>query len=145
MTGGIVAGLALSAVMLLGETLSGRPSELIKLERKTAAKLGVQTLPNEAPATISEQLVTHGGHLALSALAGLVYATVIDAGADDRRSGAAFGFAFFLAAYGVTGPALGVTPLPWRERPLRMVQHPIVHILFGLSMAAFTRKAEIRS
>lgn len=41
--GGLVAGLALSAVMLLGERASSKPSELIELERNTAAKLGVES------------------------------------------------------------------------------------------------------
>ena len=140
MAGGLVAGLALSAVMLVGEKLSGKPSELIELERKTAAKLNIKTPPYGVPATTTEQLITHGGHLALSALAGLIYATVVDEDADDARSGAIFGIAFFVAAYGITGPALGVTPLPWRERPLRAVQHPIVHTLFGLAMARFARR-----
>ena len=47
MTGGLVAGLVLSAVMLLGEALSGQPSALIELERKTATKRGVKTLPDQ--------------------------------------------------------------------------------------------------
>jgi len=140
MAGGLVAGLALSAVMLVGEKLSGKPSELIELERKTAAKLNIKTPPYGVPATTTEQLITHGGHLALSALAGLIYAAVVDEDADDTRSGAIFGIAFFVAAYGITGPALGVTPLPWRERPLRAVQHPIVHTLFGFAMAKFARQ-----
>lgn len=59
--GGLVAGLALSAVMLAGEKLSERPSELIELERKTAAKLGVVTRTGDAPATGTEQLVTQAG------------------------------------------------------------------------------------
>ncbi len=143
MTGALVAGLALSAVMLVGEKLSGKPSELIELERKTAAKLSIETPPDGVPATTTEQLITHGGHLALSALAGLVYATVVDEGADDARSGAVFGIAFFLAAYGITGPALGITPPLWRERPLRAVQHPIVHTLFGLAMSKFARRGQL--
>ena len=127
-------------MMLLGEKLSGSPSELIELERKTAAKLNIKTPPDGVPATTTEQLVTHGGHLALSALAGLIYAAVVDEDADDARSGTIFDIAFFVAAYGITGPALGVTLLPWSERPLRAVQHAIVHILFGLAMARFARR-----
>ena len=52
--GGLVAGLALSAVMLVGERLSGRPSELIELERKTAAKLDIVTPQGDVPATAAE-------------------------------------------------------------------------------------------
>ena len=137
--GGVAAGIGLSAVMLLGEKLSGKPSELIELERKSAAKLGIDTPGGDEPATLAEQVVTHGGHLALSALAGLAYAAAVDEKDDGARSGALFGLAFFVAAYGITGPLLGVTPLPWREEPRRAVQHPLVHTLFGLSMALAAR------
>ena len=138
--GGLAAGLALSAVMLLGEKLSGKPSELIELERATASKLDLPVRSGDVPATGTEQLVTHGGHLALSALAGLAYAMMVDEDVDGHAAGAAFGAAFFVAAYGITGPALGVTPLPWRQPLLRAVQHPIVHVLFGLSVALAVRK-----
>lgn len=141
MAGGLAAGVALSAVMLAGEKLSGRPSELIELERKTAARLHLDTRKEDAPATGTEQLLTHGGHLALSALAGLVYAAAVDEENDGVRSGAAFGLAFFVAANGLTGPLLGVTPPPWRERPLRAIQHPVVHALFGVTAALFARRA----
>ena len=140
--GGLVAGLALSAVMLAGERLSGNPSELIELERKAAAKLDIATPHGDAPATIAEQVVSHGGHLALSALAGVAYAAVVAEERDGVPAGAAFGTAFFVAAYGIAGPALGVTPLPWRQPPLRAVQHPVVHMLFGMTMALFARRAK---
>ena len=139
--GGLAAGVMLSAVMLLGEKLSGKPSELIELERSTAAKLGLSPPRDYTPATAIEQLVTHGGHLALSALAGLAYAATVDEDKDGPVAGAAFGAAFFVAAYEVTGPSFGVTPVPWRQPPLRAVQHPIVHVLFGLAMAFSARRA----
>lgn len=142
--GSLVAGLALSAVMLAGEKLSGDPSELIELERRTAVKLDVDTPIGEAPATIIEQLVTRGGHLALSALAGLAYAAAAAEEDDGAKAGAAFGLAFFVAAYGLTGPLLGVTPLPWRQPPLRAVQHPVVHALFGTTTALFAKRAAER-
>ena len=127
--------------MLIGERLAGKPSELIELERATAVRLDVSVPAAGEPATVAEQVVTHGGHLALSALAGLAYAAVVDEGADDARSGAVFGAAFFVAAYGIAGPLLGVTPAPWRQPPVRAVQHPIVHVLFGVAIAASARRA----
>ena len=139
--GGLIAGLALSAVMLVGERLGGKPSELIELERKTAAKLDIVTPQGDAPPTAAEQVVTHGGHLALSVLVGLAYATVVDEDRDGVPAGARFGAAFFVADYGIAGPALGVTPLLWRQPPLRAVQHPVVHLLFGMTMALFARRA----
>lgn len=140
MAGGLIAGLTLSAVMILGEKLSGRPSELIELERATADKLDIDTRQGNAPATTTEQIVTHSGHLALSALAGLAYAVTVEEGEDNVISGTMFGLAFFVAAYGITGPLLGVTPLPWRQPPLRAVQHPVVHALFGIAAALLAGK-----
>ena len=139
--GALIAGLGLSAVMLLGEKLGGKPSELIGLERNTAAKLDIGTRTGDAPATAAEQLVTHGGHLALSALAGLAYAAAVDEASDGVAAGAVFGLAFYVSTYGLAGPLLGVTPPPWRDRPLRAVQHPIVHMAFGIAAALFARRA----
>lgn len=139
--GGVAVGIGLSAVMLLGEWLSGKPSELIELERATAARLAIATPTGPAPATATEQAITHGGHLALSALAGVAYVAAVDEAADGPAAGAAFGAGFFVAAYGIAGPALGVTPLPWRQPLLRAVQHPVVHVLFGLAIAASARRA----
>lgn len=84
--------------------------------------------------------MTHGGHLALSALAGLTYAAAVNEEHDGTEAGAAFGAAFFVAAYGLAGPLLGVTPWPWQQPPLRAVQHPVVHVLFGLAIARFARR-----
>ena len=80
--GGLLAGPALSAVMLAGESASGTPSELIGLERKAAAKLDIKMRAGDEPATFNEQATTHGGHLALSALGGLAYAATKDEDAD---------------------------------------------------------------
>ena len=140
--GGLIAGIALSAIMLAGEKVTGKPSELIELERATAGKLDVTTSTGNVPATVTEQIVTHGGHLALSAAAGLAYAAVVNEDADGPAAGAAFGAGFFVAAYGIAGPALGVTPLPSRQPLVRAIQHPIVHALFGVTMAAFARRAK---
>lgn len=81
--------------MLLSKELSGKPAELIELERKTTTKLGFETSHGNAPATLAEQVVTHGGHLALSALAGSAYAATVDEHDDDVKSGA-FGWSGLL-------------------------------------------------
>jgi hypothetical protein len=57
----------------------------------------------------------------------------VNADADGPAAGAAFGTAFFLAIYGIIGPALSVTPLPWQQSLLRVGQHLMAYVLFGLS------------
>lgn len=74
-------------------------------------------------------------------MAGFAYAATVDGDADGPAAGAMFGGAFFIAACGISGPALGVMSLPWRQPPLRAVQHPIVHVLLELTIAAFARRA----
>ncbi len=106
--GGLVAGLGLTAMMMLQEKKSGKPSELTDLGRASAAKLGRVTSPADQLPSPSEQAVTQGGHLALSALAGATYAAATDDAADPLMSGIAFGLAFYVAAHWITGPALGV-------------------------------------
>ena len=66
---------------------------------------------------------------------------MVDEDRDGVPAGATFGAAFFIAAYGIAGPVLGVTPLPWRQPPLRAVQHPVVHMLFGMTMSLFARRS----
>lgn len=58
-SGALFAGLALSAVMLAGAKLTGKPSELIELERKSAGKLGIAVPTGDAPAGFGEQVLTH--------------------------------------------------------------------------------------
>lgn len=135
MVGGVVAGLELSVAMLVGEKLSGQPSELIELERATVAKIGWTTPQGDAVATVGEQLFTHGGHFALSVLVGLACAGLVDADSDSPQAGAAFGAAFFISAYGVVGSGLDVTSLPWRQPPLRAIQHPVIDAVDLVSRA----------
>ena len=59
-------------MLMAGERKSGKPSELTKLERASATKLGLDTPAPEALPGNAEQAVIQGGHLALSALAAAV-------------------------------------------------------------------------
>jgi hypothetical protein len=38
-------------------------------------------------------------------------------------------------AYGVVGPAVGVTPKPWRDSPGSLAQHGLLHAVFGVGTA----------
>ena len=136
LAGSVIAGLGVTAVMIGGERASGDPSELIALQRASARRLGRATAPDEAMPTPGEQAVAQGGHLALSALAGLAYAAVTDEDTPVVASGLLFGAAFYVLAHVVAGPALGVKDAEWRQPPAVLGRHVLVHALFGLITAA---------
>ncbi len=139
--GATVAGLGLSALMMLGERKTGKPSELIDLERRSAAKLGREVPPPDRLPTAGEQALTQGGHLLLSALSGVAYAVATDEEAEMVPSGIAFGLAFYGVAHWLTGPALGVKQPEWRSEPSTIGMHAVNHVLFGLATAAAAKAA----
>lgn len=139
--GGLVAGLGLTAMTMLQEKKTGKPSELTELERSSAAKLGQPIPHSEQLPSAAEQTVTQGGHLALSALAGAAYTATTDDDADVVVSGVAFGLAFYAVAHWITGPALGVKPAEWRSGARTIGMHTMNHVLFGLITAAAARAA----
>jgi len=72
--GGLAAGALVSMVMLAMEAAKGEPSDLVKLKRRAGAKLSRRDTGKQLDAGAAEQLVSHGGHLALSIAAGTAYA-----------------------------------------------------------------------
>ncbi|HEX6016305.1 MAG TPA: hypothetical protein VFY87_31770 [Geminicoccaceae bacterium] len=130
--GGLAGGLVLSALMLGTEARSGRPSELVRLERRAAGRLGRPHPAEDAPPALGEELSSHGGHLALSAIAGAGYGLARPDGASPVAAGLAFGLGFYALAYGVVGPALGVTRKPWDDDAGSLAQHALLHVLFGV-------------
>ncbi len=140
--GGLVAGLALSEMLARQERQSGRPSELVALERRALARLGEEVpRPDQLPAP-SEQRVVQGGHLALSALAGAAYAAATPRDSGVLGSGAAFGLAFYALMHGAVGPLLRVKPPEWRAGRGTAAAHAANHLLFGWVVAASVRAAE---
>ncbi|MHB8285388.1 MAG: hypothetical protein ACYDD1_12010 [Caulobacteraceae bacterium] len=116
------------------------PSELIQLGRASAGRLGIGDAAGDTRPSAGEQVLVQGGHLALSALGGLAYASAFDEDAPVVLSGLLFGAAFYVAAHVVTGPALRVKALEWRQAPMTIGKHVIVHGLFGLLIAYAARR-----
>ena len=139
--GGIVAGLAITALLMRGEKTSGTPSELVDLERTSARKLGMATPPADRLAAPGEQAIVQGGHLLLSAGAALVYAAATDEDSDVLVSGIGFGLAFYAAMHWLTGPLLGVKPPEWKADAGTIGMHTLNHVGFGLATAAGARLA----
>lgn len=140
--GGLAAGLGLTAMMMMQERKTGKPSELADLGRASATRLSQETPPPERLPDAREQALVQGGHLLLSALAGAAYAAATD---DDTRvapGGIAFGLAFYAAAHWIVGPALGVKPPEWRSDAATIGMHTMNHVLFGLITAAAAQAAE---
>ena len=142
--GSLVAGLGITAMMMAGEKKSGKPSELINLERASARKLDVQTLNATDMPTNTEQAVAQGGHLLLSGLAGAVYAAVSDEDTDPLVGGVLFGLFFYGLAHWLTGPALGVKQPEWTQGSKTIGMHTINHVVFGL-VTAFSARAAART
>jgi hypothetical protein len=129
--GGLAGGLVLSAVMLGLEARSGEASDLVRLQRRTAGRVGRPRRGERAPPTAAEEASAHAGHLALSAVAGAAYGVLKRDGTSPVAAGLAFGLGFHALAYGLVGPALGVAPRPWRDGAGSLVQHGLLHALFG--------------
>ncbi|WP_218013775.1 catalase family protein [Rubellimicrobium rubrum] len=129
--GGLAAGVLLSGVIAGMGAAQGQASELVTLGRRTLHR---DQGPDQ-PGTATEEALAHGGHLALSALAGAGYGAVHRGGGSSLGAGLAFGLGFWAIAYGVVGPSLGMTPKPWRDAPSSLAQHALLHGAFGVATA----------
>jgi hypothetical protein len=141
--GGLVGRLAVSGLLLAAEAAGVDPaSDLVKMQRRAAGKLRRPHRAVEAPATPGEEAVGQGWHLVLSAGLGAVYGLLrrrIDL--PPAGAGAAFGLAFYPLAFGLAGPALGLTKRPWEERPTMLVRRALVHLVFGAVTGLATDRA----
>lgn len=137
--GGTVAGALLSVLFLGLERASGKPSVLIELGRKTAAKLGSPYRYNPSRPALEEQLMSHGGHLALSAAMGATYPLLRPLpGLGGGAGGLLFGAAWYPVMWGALGPALKLTPTPRQEGAAMVAQRAGLHAAFGLVTALVT-------
>ena len=136
--GSLVGGTVVSAMMVAQERTSKKPAELTKLQRATAQRMGRRTLPPTAPylPTHSEHATAHGGHMLLSAAAGVACAATFDEDAPLVLSGLGFGEAFYALAHGVLKPILSTEDPEWKQSPAAVGQHLMVHAIFGLFIAA---------
>lgn len=140
--GALVAGLGLTVMMMTQEKKTRKASELTDLGRASAHQLGVHHVPaGKRPPDPKEQAAVQGGHLLLSALAGLAYAAATDEDADVLPSGIAFGLAFYGVAHWLTGPLLGVKQPEWRSDSKTIGMHAFNHVAFGLATAAGAKLA----
>ncbi len=138
-TGGTVAGIVLSVGFLAMERTTGKPSELVVLGRRTAATLGSPYIYNPDHPALEEQLLSHGGHLALSAALGVLYASIRTVpGFRGAGGGALFGAACYPLLWGLLGPTLRLTPPPVVEGLPRIAGRLGLHAAFGLITALAT-------
>lgn len=142
--GGLAAGVLISAIMAGMEALSREPSDLVKLQRRSSQSLGQKTRGDQAVPSLREEMLAHGGHLALSGITGAVYGAATPKGAPPVVAGSIFGSAFYLLAYGLIGPGVKVTPPLWRDTKLSIVQHGVFHLIFGVATAMITKRAARR-
>jgi len=142
--GGLVAGSLLSLIFLGMEAAMDEPSDLVKLKRRAGAKAGWAEKRDRAEPDLGDQIVSHGGHLALSAAAGAAFGAAKPDSVSPVIAGAAFGAGFYAMSYGVLGPALGVTPSLSKDTTSSIVQHGLFHVLFGVTTALVADRAARR-
>lgn len=137
-----MAGLGLTVMMMAQEKKTRKASELTDLGRAAAHQLGVHDVPTgKRPPGPREQAVVQGGHLLLSALAGLTYAAVTEENAAVVPSGIGFGLAFYGVAHWIAGPLLGVKQPEWQSDSKTIGMHAVNHIGFGLATAVGAKLA----
>ena len=135
-TGGLVAGTVLSLLFLVLERASGKPSDIVRLGRRTANTLGSPDLHQDSLPTFDEQVRYHGGHLVLSATMGATYPAMRRLpGLRGAAGGLVFGVAFYGLLWGLVGPRLGLTPTPRQEGAAQVAQRIGIHALLGLVTA----------
>lgn len=142
--GGLAAGALISAMMLGVQAATSRPSELIVLKRRAGRRPGWDGHWERTRSTLGEELLSHGGHLALSAMAGAAYGALKPRGTPPLVAGAAMGVGFHALAYGVAGPVLGVTPKLWEDEPANVAEHGFLHLLFGVTTALVAERVARR-
>ncbi|MBA3596304.1 MAG: SDR family NAD(P)-dependent oxidoreductase [Methylibium sp.] len=144
--GGLAGGTAVSTLLLLTEAAGvDNASDMVRMQRRGAARLGMAHRPVGAAGTLAEEAIGHTGHMALSVALGAAYgASFKKSSLPPAVSGAAFGIAFFPIAYGVVGPLLGLTRNPAHERSMTMVRRAVVHGVFGIVTALVADRAARR-
>ena len=135
---GLAAGALLSAAWLAMEAGTGETAEVVRLGRASLRQAGRRTKRETAPPDAAEQLLSHGGHLALSAASGGVYGLMAPNDAPMLLTGAGFGAAFYAICYGTLAPALGLRPAMWNDTPANVAQRGFFHLLFGILIAWLT-------
>lgn len=141
LAGGLVGGLGLTAMLMAEEKQTGKPSELVDLERTGARKLNLDVPPANQLPDAKEQTVVQAGHLLISLAAGGAYSLLIK---DDSRvvpKGIAFGLGLYATLHWITGPALGLKQPEWRSDAKTIGKHTVIHVLFGLLTAAGAKAA----
>lgn len=128
-TGGAVATVAMSAVMIAGDRtgfMGEQPPTAVT--RFVLGEAGV----DRTSATVSR--VAPLAHLAFGALGGAVFGMLrrLLPGVPGGLLGVTFGLAVWGVSYKGWIPALGILPSPEDDRPGRPVVMVVAHVVYGL-------------
>jgi len=139
--GGVVAGLVLTGAML-GSQAAGmdEADDMVRIVRRAGRELRIGRRRLDERPSVPEEAAAQGLHIGLSAVIGALY------GAFHRRlglsavpSGLLLGLGFYPLAFGIAGPALGITEKPWEAEPRLLAQRGVLHVVFGVVTALVTR------
>ena len=142
--GGVAAGVLISAIMFGLEAATSEPADLVKLKRRAAANMGRLDYDDDVAPGLGEELLVHGGHLALAGAAGAAYGALTPRDASPVVAGSIFGGIFYALAYGLIGPTAKVSPMLWRDNKSSIAQHGLLHLMFGITTAFVAKQAERR-
>ena len=82
--------------------------------------------------------------MALSVAAGAAYGLAKPENTSPIVAGAGLGLGFWGLAYGLLGPATGVTPPLWNDKPSSLAQHGVLHLAFGFATAVIADRVAKR-
>lgn len=144
--GGLVGGLAVSALLAAKTVALHEPAgELAVIRRRALDRLHRPHRRERARSDRAEEAAGHGWHLLLSVGLGAAYGLVRRRiPGPPAAAGALFGLGFLPVAYGVAGPALGLTEPLWEEAVPVQAQRTLVHALFGALTGLVTELAAER-
>ena len=108
------------------------------------ASFGNHGYDDDATPGLGEELLVHGGHLALAGAAGAAYGALTPRDALPIVAGSILGGIFYALAYGLIGPTAKVSQALWRDNKSSLAQHGLLHLLFGITTAFVAKQAERR-
>ena len=135
-TGGAIATVAMSAVMIAGERsglMGEQPPTTV-----TRFALGAAGVDQPSPpATLLSPVM----HLAFGALSGGVFGVVrrLAPSVPGEVLGVCFGLAVWAVSYKGWIPALGILPAPEDDRPGRPIVMVLAHVVYGLALGRLVR------
>ena len=135
-TGGAIATVAMSAVMIAGD----RTGLMGEQPPTTITRFALREAGVDRPSAAAS-LIAPFTHLGFGALGGAVFGLLrrLVPGVPGGLLGVSFGLAVWAVSYKGWIPALGILPPPGDDRPGRPVVMVAAHVVYGLVLGRLVR------